>query len=168
MTDTVDETVDFERQQCAYFLAALLSSNALDVSAVCATVRPDDIALLDDPTATIYRVAVGLARRGVTPDHTQVWAKLLQDGEFAGRKGELVRDRMLAVVSVRAYAERLFETAAQLLSLVFRNRLAAAGAAIAQAAVDFSEADAWALMIREGGETRKIYERIERLRGEAA
>lgn len=167
MTQSLDETVAFECQQCVYFVAALLGSKALDALALRATVHPEDIALLDSPTATIYRVAVGLARRNVDPTHNEVWAELLRSGEFAGNKGGLVRDRMLAATTTVAHAERLFEIGSQLLGLVFRSRLAAAGAALA-AAVDMSEADAWALMIREGSETRKIYERIEKLRGEAA
>lgn len=152
---------DVQRDLCRQFTATLLASTANDTVAVQTTIRPDDVELLDAPTAAIFSAAVGVARTGADPTPPNVHVALLQAGEFAGHQGDLVKTRMLAAsagVSVHGY--RLHIVAGQLLSLIFRHRLAAAGHALVEMSRDGSDADCWSLLIREGLVARRLYERM--------
>lgn len=152
---------EHEKELCRQFAATLLRASANDVVAVKTIIRPADVELLDAPTAVIFTAAVGVARTHVDPKPLEVHTALLRDGHFAGHQGELVKKRMLDATSgVVAHGERLHVVAGQLLSALFRARLAAAGAALSTAAVEASEPDCWQFMIREGVAVRGLWERL--------
>lgn len=166
MTEVVDETEQFTQQLCVQFLATLMASKPLDVCALRNTLTPDDLLLLDGPTADVYNVAVGLARRNVAPTVTEVHVELMRQGRLGGPSTghrSHVKDRMLAATTAIGHAERLFELAARLLGVIFRNRLESAGAALIEAAHGMSEADAFNLLCREGAAARDLRDRVTHL-----
>lgn len=163
MTEVVDETEQFTQRLCVQFLATLMASKPLDVCALRNTLTPDDLLLLDGPTADVYNVAVGLARRNVAPTVTEVHVELMRQGRLGGPSAghrSHVKERMLAATTAIGHAERLFELAARLLGVIFRNRLESAGAALIEAAHGMSEADAFDLLCREGGAARALRDRV--------
>lgn len=149
-------------------LAATILAPARQVSEVLRVCRPDDVRLLDAPTATALEVAADLANAGQAPEAVLLNAELLRRGLLAGHKGELVRDRMLDAVTTVAMPELLPEYAAAVLARVFRARLAAAGQGFVDGAENGVESDLWTLLVREGAELRGIWQRLAAVRGEAA
>lgn len=152
-------------------LAATLSAPAHQVAEILTVCSPNDIGLLDPPTATALEVVADLVAHGQDADATRLVAELLRRGLYSGRQGELVRDRVLAAttkhVAATTYPELLPEYAAAVMAQVFRARLAAAGAAFTENAPNGVEDDLWQLIIREGKELRGIWDRLAKLRNPA-
>lgn len=149
-------------------LAATLLAPAAQVADALRVCRPDDVRLLDAPTAAVLDVALELASAGRAPDAALVGAELLRRGAYAGSSGDLIRTRLADAVTTIAYPELMPEYAASVLARVFRARLAAAGEAFTASAEDAPEFDLWSLLIREGKELRAIWERLAAVRGGAA
>lgn len=166
MTEYLDERDEIARRLCVQFLAEAMESRALDICALRSEFTPDDLRLLDGATATVFEVVVELSRRNIAPTVTEVHVALMNAGALGGPSsglGQAVKNRMLDVVTTVGHAERLFDTAVNLLTVIFRNRLASAGSALESAAWGMKVPDAFDLMLREGTVARDLRTRITRL-----
>lgn len=147
-------------------LAAVIVAPATQVAEVLQACRPEDVQLVDAPTATALDVAAILAGAGKNPTAELLNAELLRSGLFDGHAGELVKARLLDAASPAGLPELLPELAAAVLAQVFRARLAAAGEALTAGAAAAPESDLWELLRREGTRARDLLGRLDRLRGE--
>ncbi|WP_238422700.1 hypothetical protein [Gordonia sp. 'Campus'] len=132
------------------------------------TVTPDDVRLLDAPTAECLDVILAMAKRGDQPAPVLLNAEMMRHGLYAGHHGELVKQRVIDSVTIEAPGVRLMEYAAAVLAEVVRERMISAAAAIAERARDGAETDAWQTFVREGVAVRGLWERLCHARGVAA
>ncbi|MFZ2509776.1 MAG: hypothetical protein WAW85_01615 [Gordonia sp. (in: high G+C Gram-positive bacteria)] len=146
-------------------LSAIIDAAACrQVTTVLRFCRPEDVRLLDAPTATALDVALELANAGRVPSAVTLNAELLRRGCYDGHAGELVKARMLAASNPREYAERLTELAAAVLAEVYRARIAAAGHALTTGAATAPELDLWTLLEGEGRAVRAVRDSLATLR----
>ena len=149
-------------------LAATLHSSAASVVSALSVVTPDEVRLLDAPTATCLDAAVEMAKNGRAPAPVLLNDELLRSGAYSGHHGELAKNRMLDAVTTDAAPERLWEFAGVILAQLVRARMLSAADAIAERARDGAEADAWQTFVREGAAVRSLWERLCSARGEVA
>ncbi|TYQ02029.1 UNVERIFIED_ORG: hypothetical protein L601_000800000430 [Gordonia westfalica J30] len=149
-------------------LAATLDASPGTIVSALTTVTPDDIRLLDTPTAECLDVILEMAKNGTQPEAVLLNDAMQRHGLYAGHRGDLVKQRVLDAVTTTAPGIRLMEYAAAVLAEVVRERMISAAEAIAGRARDGAEADAWQTFVREGAAVRVLWERLSAARGVAA
>lgn len=149
-------------------LAACLLAPARSVADVLDDCTVDDVELLDQPTAIALTVCHELANIRTKPAADIVSAELLRRGLYAGHSGNLVRSRILTAATITVWPELLAQYAAAVLARVFRARIAAFGAALAEGAFVAGESDLWELLVREGTRARRIRSQLDHIRAETS
>lgn len=149
-------------------LAAALHSSAAAVVSALSVVTPDEVRLLDAPTATCLDAALEMAKNRRAPVAVLLNDELLRSGAYSGHHGELAKNRLIDAVTTDAAPERLWEFAGVILAQLVRARMLSAADAIAERARDGAEADAWQTFVREGAAVRSLWERLCSARGEVA
>lgn len=149
-------------------LAATLDASPGTIVSALTLVTPEDVRLLDAPTAECLDMVLAMAKNGDQPAPVLLNAELMRHGLYAGHRGELVKNRVLDAVTTAVPGVRVFEYASAVLAEVVRARMISAADAIAERARDGAEADAWQTFIREGSAVRLLWERLCAARGVAA
>ncbi|WP_353109449.1 hypothetical protein [Gordonia sp. (in: high G+C Gram-positive bacteria)] len=146
-------------------LSACLRAPAPQVADVLRTCRPDDVRLIDAPTAAALDICLELAESDRAPDATLVNAELQRRGLYSHHTGELTRNRLFDAVSPAHQPELLPEYAAVVLATVLRARFTALGEALTEGAETATEDDLWETLTREGKKARETRDRLTRCRG---
>lgn len=147
-------------------LSAILEASAGQASDVLVACTPDEVQLVDAPTATILDVVLDLAQDGKRPAAVTVNAELQRRGLYAGNHGSLIQARMLDAASPAHPPEMLPELASAVLATVFRARMQATGEALVQGAQAAPEIDLWTVLLRAGTQARELRARLAAVRGE--
>lgn len=149
-------------------LAATFDASPGAIVSALTLVTPEDVRLLDAPTAQCLDVVLAMAKNGDQPAPVLLNAEMMRHGQYAGHRGELVKNRVLDAVTTAVPGVRLFEYASAVLAEVVRARMISAADAIAERARDGAEADAWQTFVREGSAVRGLWERLCEARGVVA
>lgn len=167
--ETVDRDgpeTDAAEQAALPLLAAVIVSPAAHVVAVLDVLTPDDVRLLDPPTAVALTAALDLARRGTDPAAVLVLDELYRTGQVRDdRRSRLTLWRLEEAVTTYQPAERLRQLAAALAAQLLRIRGIRAGEAIESSYRNGTEEDAFATLRREGSSVRCIRDTVTALRG---
>lgn len=164
---TVDgDDVGMAEQAALPLLASVIVSPAAHVAAILAVLTPDDVRLLDPPTAVVLTAALELARRGTDPAAVLVLDELRRTGQIGDDYlRRLVCTRLVDAVTTYQPAERLRPLAAALAAQLLRIRGIAAGEAITTSYRTGTEDDAFETLCREDGAVRRTRDAVTALRG---
>lgn len=164
--DRDDTDTDTTEQAALPLLAAVIVSPAAHAAAVLDVLAPDDVRLLDPPTAVALAAAHDLARRGTDPAAVLVLDELRRTGQVRDdRLSRLALSRLEDAVTTYQPAERLRPLAAALAAQLLRIRGVTAGEAITASYRTGAEDDAFATLCREGSAVRRIRDTVTALRG---
>lgn len=163
--DRDDIDTDTAEQAALPLLATVIVSPAAHVAAVLDVLTPDDVRLLDPPTAVALTAALDLAQRGTDPAAVLVLDELRRTGQVGDGRRRLVCTRLEDAVTTYQPAERLRPLAAALAAQLLRIRGAVAGEAITAGYRTETEDDAFTTLCREGSAVRRIRDTVTALRG---
>ncbi|UQE75794.1 hypothetical protein MYK68_04060 [Gordonia sp. PP30] len=157
--------VDQAQSSSIPLLSAVLSAeNLAPIRTVLRFARPDDVRLIDAPTAAALDVALDMVDQGRQPTAVALHAELLRLGGYAGNAGEQVRNRVIAATSPAEPPERLPEFAAAVLAEVYRAKFAALAYALDTMAETAAESELWVTLEREGRAIRAVRDSLTALR----
>lgn len=165
-----DATCAAEQLAAQHLFASLLGATPEQIVDALTVCRPDDVRLLDTPTADALDVALDLAKAGRKPSADVLNAELLRRGLYEGRRGALVQDRLWQAMDGRVDVNPwlLPERAANVLDLVWRAKMTAFGQALIAGASTAAATDLRQLLTREFSNLRDLAERRRRVGGEPA
>jgi len=155
-----------DNQLALALLASVMDAHPQTIVGALELTTPDDVRLLDAPTADVLGVALSLAKEGKAPAPILLNSEMMRLGMYDGHQGHLRKLRVIDATTTWCPGERLPEFAAAVLAEVLRARMIAAGEAIVERARSGAEEDAWQTLVREGAAVRSLWTRLCAVREE--